>query len=235
MLITPKHEPANLAEEVIALMIWTKYNLAVVDIYGMKTISFTNMYNSFIAKMMKQGYRKILDLCCGYGQHSLDLAKKGFHVTALDSDQKKLNYLSNLSENYNYHIDIINADMKNTFLQSSSYDAILCLSAIHHQTYYNIIKTFDEIYRLLIPNGLFLFDILSIEDITFGVGIQIEHNTFVGSRAGEENVPHHYTTENEIGELLSSYRKYSLNANEYELQYNNDIINSRFYDVIAIK
>lgn len=57
----------------------------------------------------------------------------------------------------------------------------------------------------------------------------------MGSRAGEENVPHHYSTENEIGELLSSYSKYRIDANEYKLQYNNDIIASRFYDVIAVK
>lgn len=70
-----------------------------------------------------------------------------------------------ISKNYDFHIDIVNADMKETYLQSSSYDAVLCLSAIHHQTYYNITKIIDEIYRLLIPNGLLLFDILSIDDM----------------------------------------------------------------------
>lgn len=216
-------------------MAWMKHNLKIVEMYGMKTISFTNSYSSFIAKMAEQGYGRVLDLCCGYGQHSLDLAEKGFYVTALDQDQKKIDHLSNINRNYDYHIDIVNADMKDTSLKSSSYDAILCLSAIHHQTYYNITKTIDEIYRLLIPNGLLLFDILSTDDMTFGMGTQIEHNTFVGSRSGEENVPHHYATENEVRELLSSFIKYKIDANEYEVQYNNDIINSRLYDVIAIK
>lgn len=216
-------------------MVWMKHNLKIVEMYGMKAISFTNVYCNFNAKMMEHGYRRVLDLCCGYGKHSLDLAEKGFYVTALDQDQKKINHLSKISKNYDYHIDIVNADMKDTSLHSSSYDAILCLSAIHHQTYYNITKTIDEIYRLLIPNGLLLFDILSADDMTFGMGTQIEHNTFVGSRSGEENVPHHYATENEVGELLSSFSKYKIDANEYEVQYNNDIINSRLYDVIAIK
>lgn len=216
-------------------MVWMKHNLKIVDMYGMKTISFTNTYNNFISKMMEQGYRRVLDLCCGYGQHSLDLAGRGFHVTALDIEQNKINHLSNISKNYDYQIDIVNADMKDTSLQSSSYDAILCLSAIHHQTYYDITRTIDEIYRLLIPKGLLLFDILSIDDITFGTGTQMEHNTFVGSRAGEENVPHHYSTENEIDELLSLYSEYRIDANEYELQYNNNITYSRLYDIIAVK
>ncbi len=216
-------------------MAWVKHNLKIVEMYGMKTISFTNSYSNFIAKMVGQGYGRVLDLCCGYGQHSLDLAEKGFYVTALDQDQKKIDHLSNISRNYDYHIDIVNADMKDTSLKSSSYDAILCLSAIHHQTYYNITKTIDEIHRLLVPNGLLLLDILSTDDMTFGMGTQIEHNTFVGSRSGEENVPHHYATENEVRELLSLFSKYKIDANEYEVQYNNDIINSRLYDVIAIK
>ncbi len=216
-------------------MAWVKHNLKIVEMYGMKTISFTNSYSNFIAKMVGQGYGRVLDLCCGYGQHSLDLAEKGFYVTALDQDQKKIDHLSNISRNYDYHIDIVNADMKDTSLKSSSYDAILCLSAIHHQTYYNITKTIDEIHRLLVPNGLLLLDILSTDDMTFGMGTQIEHNTFVGSRSGEENVPHHYVTENEVRELLSLFSKYKIDANEYEVQYNNDIINSRLYDVIAIK
>ncbi len=216
-------------------MAWVKHNLKIVEMYGMKTISFTNSYSNFIAKMVGQGYGRVLDLCCGYGQHSLDLAEKGFYVTALDQDQKKIDHLSNISRNYDYHIDIVNADMKDTSLKSSSYDAILCISAIHHQTYYNITKTIDEIHRLLVPNGLLLLDILSTDDMTFGMGTQIEHNTFVGSRSGEENVPHHYVTENEVRELLSLFSKYKIDANEYEVQYNNDIINSRLYDVIAIK
>lgn len=55
-------------------MVWMKHNLKIVEMYGMKTISFTNSYSNFIAKMVEQGYRRVLDLCCAYGQHSLDLA-----------------------------------------------------------------------------------------------------------------------------------------------------------------
>lgn len=35
------------------------------------------------------GNMKGIDLCCGYGQRSLDLAERGFHVTAEDIDQDK--------------------------------------------------------------------------------------------------------------------------------------------------
>lgn len=216
-------------------MAWAKHKLEIVDMYGRKTIGFTDAYRRFAAKIAAQGGKRVVDLCCGYGQHSLDLAENGFHVTALDSDQTKLDHLRNACRQQHARIDLVNADMKNTSLQSASCDAVLCLSAIHHQTYRDIVQTIGEIHRLLVPGGLLLFDILSAEDRTFGIGTRIEGNTFVGSRPGEEDVPHHYATQKEIADLLRSYSGYHVEAIEYELQYGSGILDTRLYDVFAIK
>lgn len=54
-------------------------------------------------------------------------------------------------------------------------------------------KSIPEVQRVLKQGGYFLFDILSTEDDYNGVGQEIEANTFIGSREGEEDVSHYYT------------------------------------------
>lgn len=44
-----------------------------------------------VIKILKfQSDAKILDLCCGYGRHSIELAKKGFGVVGVDISEKQI-------------------------------------------------------------------------------------------------------------------------------------------------
>jgi len=56
-----------------------------LDIYGPVDAKKTAVEVEGIVKFLKlrKGSR-VLDLCCGYGRHSLGLAQKGFNVTGLD-------------------------------------------------------------------------------------------------------------------------------------------------------
>lgn len=82
--------------------------------------------------------------------------------------------------------------------------------------------TIDEIYRILKLNGVLIADILSTEDQSFGVGEQIEKNTFVGGREGEDGIPHHYSNEEELAKLLSRFNGVNISKVEYVLKMNED-------------
>lgn len=63
-----------------SIMVWIKHNLKIIEMYGMKTIDFTNAYNSFTTKLLKLGYGRVLDLCCVYGQHRINLQENNFTI-----------------------------------------------------------------------------------------------------------------------------------------------------------
>ena len=77
---------------------------------------------------------------------------------------------------------------------------------------------------------------MSIEDDYFGYGQEIEPNTFVGSREGEEDIPHHYTDIEELKRLLKGFPKVNIQQNGYHIIINseNEIV-SRVFDVLTFK
>lgn len=91
--------------------------------------------------------------------------------------------------------------------ENGVFDAVVSLSVLHHAAVSDIKKGFREIYRVLKPEGTFLFDFLSVFDESYGKGKKVEYNTFVGSRSGEENIPHHYADEKEIVRFTNQFHR----------------------------
>jgi cyclopropane fatty-acyl-phospholipid synthase-like methyltransferase len=55
---------------------------------------------------------KILDLCCGPGRHSLQLAKKGFYVTGVDKTVSYLEKARVRANAENLQLELIEEDMR---------------------------------------------------------------------------------------------------------------------------
>lgn len=78
---------------------------------------------------------------------------------------------------------------------------------LHHARLKDIKRGISEIYRVIKSKGCLILDMLSKDDMSFGFGKAIEENTFVGSREGEEGIPHHYTDKEELKKLLKDFYK----------------------------
>lgn len=209
--------------------------LEVEEIFGVKGLSFSNSFRSFIESFPKNEKLTVLDLGCGYGQKSLFLASGGWAVTALDIDTQKLDILKTRAEQYDLGIDVVEGDMKALPLQDNLFDIVICLSTIHHQKLIDIENTLSEIFRILKPGGQVFFDILSINDPSCEIGEEIEPGTRVGGREGEEDVPHHYSTKKELKEILTNYSKIDISENSFAYKYNHKEYICVLLAVIAVK
>ncbi|WP_331000776.1 class I SAM-dependent methyltransferase [Clostridium guangxiense] len=112
----------------------------------------------------------------------------------------------------------------------------MCTSTLHHATLSDIKQGINEICRILKPNRYFVFNFLSTLDPSYGIGTKIEENTFVGSRIGEENIPHHYTDENELEALLNKFSFANINKSIYSFyDSKNNEYTSKVFDILAVK
>ena len=161
------------------------------------------------SKIFKQkNYRKILDLGCGTGKHSIYLAQKGFSVYATDLSSTGIDIAKQKAESLNLNnITFKQHDMRNIPFPNDFFAAVICTWTIYHGTLEDIRKTIREIYRVLHPNGMLITDFLSTSDSTYGNGQEIETNTFIGEKNGEEDIPHHYTKKEELTQLFSKFRE----------------------------
>jgi len=185
----------------------------------------------------ENNYEKILDLGCGTGKHSIFLAKKGFSVYATDLSMTGIEIARQKAESLGLkNIHFKQHDMKRIPFANSFFDAVVCTWTIYHGTLKEIQITISEIYRVLKPNGTVLTDFLSVADSTYGLGREVDRNTFLGAKDQEEDVPHHYSTREELVQLFSGFRQLRIRATTKS--YLNDRGEKRIsknYNVQAIK
>lgn len=107
-----------------------------------------------INRTVPSGAKRGLDLCCGTGNYTVPFADRLEALYGLDIDKDMLRFAQQRSAK----IQWVEADAKDTGLDSSSFDAIWMISALHYFKDAEQDLLFKEILRLLQPGGVFLAD-----------------------------------------------------------------------------
>jgi len=106
----------------------------------------------------------VLDLCCGPGRHSLQLARQGFPVTAVDRTKIYLEGARKQAETEGLKIEFIQDDMRR-FCRPSSFDVAINLftSFGYFEDMNDDRQVAANVYRSLKEKGVFLIDIMGKE------------------------------------------------------------------------
>jgi SAM-dependent methyltransferase len=81
---------------------------------------------AFLARQLPlPRYRRVLDLCCGYGRHALGLAALGYVVTGLDRDAEAIAEARRRAETAGLEVAWITGDMLEVGALPDTYDAII--------------------------------------------------------------------------------------------------------------
>jgi SAM-dependent methyltransferase len=106
----------------------------------------------------------ILDLCCGTGRHSLELARRGFKVTGVDRTQAYLNQAKEQAKSEGLNIEFVQDDMRN-FCRPECFDFVISMftSFGFFENQADDRKVTNNIYRSLKSAGLLLMDLSSKE------------------------------------------------------------------------
>lgn len=164
----------------------------------------------------KYGCKTIMDLGCGTGRHSIYLAKQGFKVYATDISETGLKITKSKAEKLNLsNIEVKRHDMRDIPFADNSFDGILCVWTTGHGTLDDSRKSTNEMHRVLKANGIAVIDYVSIYDGNYGKGKEIEKDTFINNVEGEEDIPHHYSTIEELKELYSSFSHTEITPTDY--------------------
>lgn len=216
---------------------WNECILTIEKLDGEYEISLSDIIKNSINIFKNKKYSKILDLGCGTGMHSLFFAQHGFEVFASDISKQSIDILKNkIYRNNISNISIYNFSFEDILFEDDYFDVVICTSVLHHGMLKNIERGIEEIHRVLKPKGCLIFDMLSKDDYSYGLGELVEENTFVGSREGEDDIPHHYSDINELKKLLERFNETNIYKNEYIIDsLNGKKYSSKVFDVVAFK
>jgi len=113
----------------------------------------------FFLKLFEENkVRKILDLACGTGHHSIFFAKSGYEVTGADLSEKMLQIAGKNSKGVS-GVRFVKAGFLDVYPKlKDKFDAVICLgnSLPHLLSQKDLKKTLQNIYNLLNPGGIFI-------------------------------------------------------------------------------
>jgi len=124
---------------------------------------------NFIKKVLKlKPGMKILDLCCGYGRHSIELAKQGYEVVGQDINPFFLKEAEKSAKKIGVKIQWVENDMRKIPFKKE-FDVVLNLftSFGYFEKEKDHQKVFFEVNKALKPKGYFFLDVINREKILY--------------------------------------------------------------------
>lgn len=109
----------------------------------------------------------VLDLMCGYGRHTLGLAKRGVNVTAVDNLTEYIDEINAKAEEANLPIKALRQDVAN-YEPDGTFDLVICMG--NSLNFFDSIGTqriFNRVSSHLKSGGYFLINSWSIAEIAF--------------------------------------------------------------------
>lgn len=147
---------------------------------------------------------KILDFCCGAGSNTWYLAREGFDVYAFDGSQSAVAKVKDRMEEEGLKADLRVRDALELDYLDNFFDCVIDNVSIYANKFDAIIKIYEKIYGILKPGGRIFTSMFSKHTTGYGMGKQIEKDTFVNIPCGclgGRGIAHFYD-KNEITVLL---------------------------------
>jgi SAM-dependent methyltransferase len=142
------------------------FRIDYLNVYGhMFTEERAEKESAFVARTLdlKPG-ASVLDLCCGQGRHSVQLAKRGFKVTGLDLNAEYLDLASKAAEAAKVKIETVAGDMREIPFENR-FDAIVNMysSFGYLESEAEDLKVLESAAKALKAGGRLLLDMLNRE------------------------------------------------------------------------
>jgi len=166
----------------------------------------------YLYEWKKNNSRRILDLGCGKGRHSIIFAENNFEVTAFDLSRDGLNLLKKRAQDLNLSISTVVGNMNRLTFPSQYFDFVLAYNSIYHTDYEGLIRTIYEMRRVLKNGGEAYVTMLSKNDSSYKNNLNnlISENTLVKKEEDGSFLPHFFVSCEKIYELFKCFKIVSL-------------------------
>jgi ubiquinone/menaquinone biosynthesis C-methylase UbiE len=164
----------------------------------------------FVDELKRESAKRVLDLGCGAGRHSIVLGKAGFEVVALDISETALKTLeARLKTASIDNVTLVKHEMWELPFIDDYFDGVICTNVLHHGKLAQIKQATKEVHRVMKEGALALIVALSTADFRRGNGRKLEPNTYVFTEGEERGIIHHFFPRKE---LQSCFRKFELES-----------------------
>ncbi len=115
-----------------------------------------------LIKKCSPGTKRVLDLCCGTGEHAIKMTGLGYDITGIDLSEDMLAIAADKAGKAGLSIDFICGDV-NSFEPPDKFEAAYCLgyTFLYMTTHQKAINFLNAVNRMLAPGGVFIVDFIN--------------------------------------------------------------------------
>lgn len=116
----------------------------------------------FLRNMLElnSGHR-ILDLCCGFGRHAINMARMGYNITGFDLCERALKLARQKAQKEHLKVHLVRGDIRSLPFKNS-FDCIYNVFAFGYlENDSDILGVFRNVAEGLKPGGTFLVDVIN--------------------------------------------------------------------------
>ena len=106
--------------------------------------------------LARSGRRRVLDIGCGSGRHTVYMARLGLEVTAGDLSPLAMEQTRRWLERERVRAQLVQFDMASLPFAAESFDVVLSVNVLHHARPGEARTAVAEVWRVLRPGGLFV-------------------------------------------------------------------------------
>ena len=121
-----------------------------------------------LENLNKSEGNQVLDMACGTGRHSVELATHGMKVVGFDSSQAMIGFAIDLAQERGARVDFHVADMMDfRSVADGPFDEVLCLgnSLALLPSVEDLKRVVTSVYSVLRPGGFFIVQVLNFQEI----------------------------------------------------------------------
>lgn len=203
---------------------WEKNKLNKWLTPSLESYYYVNIWKS-------NNFKKILDLGCGLGRHSILFAQVGFEVDACDLSSYAIDHLNKWAEKENVFVNTKVCDMLDLPYDNHTFDALFAYHVISHTTTKDFLKVVEEIKRVLKKEGEAFLTLCSKETWSFKEAgyPKLDENTVIKLEDGpENNIPHFYVDLDDIHKLFMDFELVSIRHID-DIFYTDKVNHSKHY------
>lgn len=150
----------------------------------------------------KEG-KYVLDIACGTGNYSIELAKKGYIVDGIDLDSEMIKSARNKASKVNLDINFIQGDMRKVgeIFKDKKYDLIYCIgnSLVHLENEEEIQNLLNDISKLTAKNGKLVIQIVNYDRI---LEFNVDHLPTISRKEAGVEFVRNYKYDKVSGKIL---------------------------------
>lgn len=166
----------------------------------------------YMNKWKSEGRRRVIDIGCGVGRHSILFAENGFEVTAMDSSGYAVEQLRRYSDEHGLGIRCDVVDMIDMPYDDGSFDCAFAYLSVSHTDSEGFLRILSGIERILVPGGAVFMTLCSKDTWSFtDAGYpRLDENTVVKTDGPEKGIPHYYVDQEDVKSLFSGFELISV-------------------------